>query len=415
MYSGETQPVGTMAIDSLQKDRTLYRHLLEKELENGNALLHGQRENGENKVQLRHIHKYIQRLDALQQSLEYTGEKLSIMIEGHEQEGEILDQIQDDWDYISTVMDCRDELVNLQISLQEQGSTKGNSSSICRLDRIKQLRLPVQQVLIGQHRMQHQQANKANSNKRDVAGFLEKSYANAEADATTTMIKFTCTRLGGEQCSGGVTSREKEIITCDGPLSETDQNLGGRQAFGGDQSLGGGPRLACDQNLGKIQTLKKNLTLGEVPELGTNQSPGGGQRLGKVNFEKRRAGKGYKFCKKSNPWLKLKPRMIPKSKRAYKPRKFERGLQRRRHKAKKKNNVIVKKILTAKWGKIRDMQKGVQLGRGQQFKRDLGIRVLSLGRGPILGKHPGKSRLQICIRFTNCTTLQIIKAITIKG
>ena len=222
MYSGETQPVGTMAIDSLQKDRTLYRHLLEKELENGNALLHGQRENGENKVQLRHIHKYIQRLDALQQSLEYTGEKLSIMIEGHEQEGEILDQIQDDWDYISTVMDCRDELVNLQISLQEQGSTKGNSSSICRLDRIKQLRLPVQQVLIGQHRMQHQQANKANSNKRDVAGFLEKSYANAEADATTTMIKFTCTRLGGEQCSGGVTSREKEIITCDGPLSETD-------------------------------------------------------------------------------------------------------------------------------------------------------------------------------------------------
>ena len=187
-----------MAIDSLQKDRTLYRHLLEKELENGNALLHGQRENGENKVQLRHIHKCIQRLDALQQSLENTGENLSIVIEGHEQEGEILDQIQDDWDYILTVMDCRDELVNLQISLQELGSPKGNSSSICRLDQMGQLRLPLQQVLIGQNRMQHQQANKANSNNRDVAvGFLEKSCVNLEAE-TTTMTKFTCTRLGGE-------------------------------------------------------------------------------------------------------------------------------------------------------------------------------------------------------------------------
>ena len=215
---------------------------------------------------------------------------------------------------------------------------------------------------------------------------------NAEADVTTTITKFTCTRLSGEECSGGVTSREKEIISCDGPLSETDQNLGARQTFGGDQSLGGGPRLACDQNLG--ETLKKNLTLGDGSKIGTNQSPGGGQRLRKVNFENRRAAKGYKFCKKSNAWLKLKPRMIPKSKMAYKPRKLERGLRRMRHKSKKKNNVIVKfrfkKMLTAKWGNIIDMQKGVHVGRGQQFKRDLGIGELSLGKGPILGKHPGK-------------------------
>ena len=69
-----------MAICSLQEDRKLYRHLLEKELENGNHLLQGHGENSENKVQNKNVSKCICRLDALQQKLENTGERLSILI-----------------------------------------------------------------------------------------------------------------------------------------------------------------------------------------------------------------------------------------------------------------------------------------------------------------------------------------------
>ena len=41
-----------------------------------------------------------------------------------QKEEEVLDLIKNDWDYISTVMDLRDELVSLKSSLQEQVSPR---------------------------------------------------------------------------------------------------------------------------------------------------------------------------------------------------------------------------------------------------------------------------------------------------
>ena len=41
----------------------------------------------------------------------------------------------------------------------------------------------------------------------------------------------------------------------------------------------------------------------------------------------------------------------------------------------------------------RGLKRGIQLDRGRSFKRDLSIRVLSLGRGPSLKKCPRKSSL----------------------
>ena len=53
---------------------------------------------------------------------------------GREGEDKILELIKDDWVYISTVMDCRDEMINLKSSLQKQGSLKGNSSFVTVTD-----------------------------------------------------------------------------------------------------------------------------------------------------------------------------------------------------------------------------------------------------------------------------------------
>ena len=81
-----------------------------------------------------------------------------------------MELIKAEWDYISTVMDCRDKLINLKSSLQEQGIPTGNSSSVTvtddRFDQMVQLTAQMQQVLIGQQQLQHQQITMAQSNNR---------------------------------------------------------------------------------------------------------------------------------------------------------------------------------------------------------------------------------------------------------
>ena len=62
-----------------------------------------------------------------------------------------------------------------------------------------------------------------------------------------------------------------------------------------------------------------------------------------------------------------------------------------------------KKMLKAKWRRIIDERKGIRPRKYQQFRRDLSIRVLSLGRGPALWKCPGKSRQKPCIRLKGIT------------
>ena len=62
--------------------------------------------------------------------LEEADERLSTVIEWRDGEQEIEALIREDWDYISAVIDCRDELVDIQKSFQEQRSPTGNWSSV---------------------------------------------------------------------------------------------------------------------------------------------------------------------------------------------------------------------------------------------------------------------------------------------
>ena len=119
-----------MSLSFLKGNRTRYRNLLDKELGKGKHLLQDDRDEGEIKVILKNIKNCISRLNDFQQKLEETNERLSKEVDGQEGEDEITDLIQGDWEYISTVMDCRDELVDLYSSLQEQESPRENCSSV---------------------------------------------------------------------------------------------------------------------------------------------------------------------------------------------------------------------------------------------------------------------------------------------
>ena len=91
-------------------------------------------------------------------------------MDGQEGEEEIADLIKDDWEYISTVIDCQDELVDLQSSLQEQGLPRENCSSVTvtedRFDQMVQLTAQMQQVLIGRQQLQNKQITMAQSSNR---------------------------------------------------------------------------------------------------------------------------------------------------------------------------------------------------------------------------------------------------------
>ena len=159
-----------MSIRVLKGNRTRYRNLLEKELGKGKHLLEEDREEVEVKIFIQNVNSCVQRLTDFQQKLEDIGIQMSRIVDGQDGEDEILELIKADWDYISTVMDCRDELIKLKSSLQDQGSPKGNSSSVTvtdeRFDQMVQLTAQMQQVLIGQQQLQHQQINMAQSNNR---------------------------------------------------------------------------------------------------------------------------------------------------------------------------------------------------------------------------------------------------------
>ena len=59
-----------------------------------------------------------------------TNEKFSVAIEGQEGAQEMKALVNDDWSCIAEVTDCRDELVDIQQSLQEQKPPSEDCSSI---------------------------------------------------------------------------------------------------------------------------------------------------------------------------------------------------------------------------------------------------------------------------------------------
>ena len=186
-----------MSISYLQESRTLYRKLLETELAKGSFLLQKGRVIGDIKDVLQNVNSCISKLNNLQQNLEDVGERMSIVIEGQEGEGEIIDLIQDDWDYLSTVMDCRDELADLQISLRDQVSSKENIPSITSTensaDPLEQLNAIMHKGLLGQQQLQNQMAMaKSNGVKMVIV------YGDRQTEETAL-----CTKLGGDLSLGG--------------------------------------------------------------------------------------------------------------------------------------------------------------------------------------------------------------------
>ena len=410
-----------MSVSSLQDRRRGYRNLLDTELAKGTHLLQKDRTQGEVEAYLKDVITCINKLDALQEKLENVGERLSLVVEGQEGEAGILDLIQEDWEYISTVMDCRDELVNLRISLQEQVSSKESFPSMIEtdnsLDKMMQLKAQLQQVLLGQQELQQQLIAKAQLNKGEVAarGF-EMRNTNTEAAVQYSVTDLTSTYLGGELSLGGGPRLKSDLSSQHGQILESNHNLeishkrdlslGRGPNFGEDQGLGGGPRLGNDQCSVKGPTLKRDLSLGADLRIGTDQSSGRGQRLGRDHIEnwsnrikackskRQSARKGFNYCSGHNAWLKSKPKKKHVSSKKSEFMWRQKAVQKCRSKRKYTSRL---RSMSARLRRHLSLGRGVreviQLGRGPMFRRDLDIRVLSLGRGPILVNCPGKSRL----------------------
>ena len=131
--------------------------MLAKELANGKSLLQDVEQ--ESSCHMRDVSNCIKRLNEFITKLEEANEKISITIEGRDGTQEIEELIKEDWDYISTVMDCRDELVDILNS--DHRSPADNSSSVTvtedKFDQVIQMTSQMQQVILGEQQLQQQQ------------------------------------------------------------------------------------------------------------------------------------------------------------------------------------------------------------------------------------------------------------------
>ena len=151
-----------MTSSFLKGNRTRYRNLLEKELETGkNLISEAEQEEYEVKIFSKNVRNCLRRLNDFIEKLEQTNERLSVAIEGQEGAQEMEGLMNDDWSCIAEVTDCRDELVDIQQTLQDQKSRSENWSSITvtedRFNQMIQMTAQMQQVMIGQQQMQQQQ------------------------------------------------------------------------------------------------------------------------------------------------------------------------------------------------------------------------------------------------------------------
>ena len=317
-------------------------------------------------------------------------------------------------------MDCRDGLVSLRISLQEQVSSTENFPSMIAtdnsLDKMMQLAAQLQQVLLGQQELQHQLIANAQLNKGEFAarGFEMK---NTNTDSET-VIDLTSTHLGGEPSLRGGPRLKSDLSSRDGQTLESNNNLEISHKndlslkrgpnFGGDQGLGGGPRLGNDQCSVKGPTLKRDLSLGADLTIATDQSPGRGQRLVRDHHienwpntiktfksKKRQSTRtGFNSCRRHNAWLNSKPKKKHVSSKKSGYMWSQKAVMKCKSKRKPTSGLCSRSPRLRRHPSLgRGVREVIQLGRGPMFRRDLNIRVLSLGRGPILVKWPGKSSL----------------------
>lgn len=160
-----------MSTSFLKGNRTRYRNLLEKELEKGKALIEeASQERYDIKLFSKALSNCIRRQNDFIEKLEQTNERLSVVVDGQDGAQEFEELINEDWLYIAQVVDCRDELMDIQQMLQDQRSPSENCSSITvtedRFNQMIQMTAQMQQVLIGQQQLQQQQLDQEQSSHR---------------------------------------------------------------------------------------------------------------------------------------------------------------------------------------------------------------------------------------------------------
>ena len=164
LYLGKDR-LSDKGLRNLKGNRTRCRNLLAKELAKGKILLQDVEQ--ESSYYMRDVSNCIKRLNEFITKLEEANEKLSIAIDGRDGAQEIEEIIKEDWYYISTVMDCRNELVDIQNS--DQRSPADNSYSVTvtedKFDQVILMTSQMQQVILGQ-----QQFNRAK--KQNLLGNL---------------------------------------------------------------------------------------------------------------------------------------------------------------------------------------------------------------------------------------------------
>ena len=105
--------------------------MLEKELEKGkNLISEAEQEEYEVKIFSKNVRNCLRTLNDFIEKLEQTNERLSVAIEGHEGAQEMEALMNDGWSCIAEVTDCRDELIDIQQSLQDRKPPSENWSSI---------------------------------------------------------------------------------------------------------------------------------------------------------------------------------------------------------------------------------------------------------------------------------------------
>ena len=146
-----------MSIAFLKGNRTRFRSLLAKELTKGRSLVQDVEQ--EASIHMRDVNNCIKKLNVFIKKLEKANEKLSVAMEGRDGAEEIEELIKEDPEFTSSVMDCRVELMDINIPEQRSPTDNYSSATITEdtFDQMIQMACQMQQVIIGQQQLQQQQ------------------------------------------------------------------------------------------------------------------------------------------------------------------------------------------------------------------------------------------------------------------
>ena len=153
-----------MSLRSLKSNRTRYKNTLDKELSRGNALLKEDKDCVDTKDFALKMDACIKRLSSFCDKLEITNEKISLAVEGTEEEDAMEQLLTEDGTFMTAVIDCRDELITLEKSLLSINLPSENSSAVTvieeRNSRMENLQLKMQQLMLDQQTIFLQQTQR---------------------------------------------------------------------------------------------------------------------------------------------------------------------------------------------------------------------------------------------------------------